>query len=943
MQGARTRRTVVLILVLALVVAATVTTLLLWVRSAQDAPAQELPIQPIQGSRIGTTILGADGWQVRSSADTKDRPSQISSAAHVDKGWLVVKPDDAGAPGTLIGALVQNKECPNVFYSQNMRDCFGYVTAPGPVEAPRFAVPWWYRTDFDIGPGLAPGQRAQIEIPGVMGEADVWLNGKEIATREVVSGAYAKHVLDVTELLRPGKNSFALMLYPNDPAGMFTTSSADWSQIPPDNNTGVQYPISLRVTGALGQTNTHVMQKNAPDLSRSELTVKTRVLKHGDQPQHGEVHAKITPPDGGPPVELRTSVDLLADQNFKDVVFDPTTIQHPKVWWPYSMGDQPLYTLDVTVVQNGVTTDSYQESFGIRTVQSRLVGEATETPGGWRQFSVNGKDVLIRGGESAPDLFLRYSKAQTARLVAMVRNMGLNAVRLEGHDEPDDFYQQMDKAGILVLGGFMCCNAWQPPSDSILTDRDERIIYESSRSIGERERDHPSVISYGWSDNEPTPKQERATLRGFNEADFDVPVIAAAMYKNTPTLEWSGEREGPYDWVPPSFWYEDGHSGPANETLTNISGSRGFGSEQGAGDSIPTLASLKRFLSPEELDKLWRDPNYNQYHTNFQPARGGKNLHGPATGDGYAFGTLYNFSTALAHRYGPWSDLESYVQLAQLANYESVRAQFEAFIRYSTDPVNPSTGLVYFMINQGWPSLLWNLYGSDGDQPGSYFGAAEANRPVHALLSYDDNTVTVANFGIGSQDHLMVQTKVVGVDGKVLDDQTAPVGPLASQEVRNGLLSPNVPAEGPAYFVEVLLKRGDDVVDRNVYWRSTVAELVDWDANGGNRVNFPNAPMRQYADFTALRSLPPAQVAVTVGAPTAGKVSVRLTNSSDSVAFFLRADAPAAQSVMWDQNDITLLPGETQTITATYDAPPGNSGKPQITVSGVNMAEVTVK
>ncbi|MGL6235100.1 MAG: glycosyl hydrolase 2 galactose-binding domain-containing protein [Segniliparus sp.] len=940
MQGARTRRTAVLVLVLALVTAAAVTAFV--ALAAKRAPGQVLPVQPIQGSRIGTTVLGTNGWQVMSSADIADRPSQISDPSHAGKGWLVVKPDDAGAPGTLINALLQNGECPNVFYSQNMRDCFGYVTAPGPVETPRFAVPWWYRTDFDIGPGLEPGQRAEIEIPGVMGEADVWLNGTEIATRDMVSGAYARHVLDVTSGLRPGKNSFALMLYPNDPAGMFTTSSADWSQIPPDNNTGVQYPVSLHVTGALGQTNAHVVQNNAPDLSSSELTVKARVVKHGDQPMRGEVRAKITPPDGGPPVELRAEVDLPADQNFKDVVFDPTTIQRPKVWWPYSMGDQPLYTLEVAVAQNGVVTDSSKKTFGIRTVESRLVGQTPEAPGGWRQFSVNGKDLLIRGGESAPDLFLRYSKPEVARQVALVRNLGLNAIRLEGHDQPDDFYEQMDRAGILVLGGFMCCNAWQPPSDAILTDRDERIIYESARSIGERERGHPSVVTYGWSDNEPTPTQERATLRGFQESDFDVPVIAAAMYKNTPTLEWSGEREGPYDWVPPYFWYENGRIGPNNETLTNMSGSRGFGSEQGAGDSIPTLASLKRFLSPEELDRLWRDPNYNQYHTNFQPARGGKNLHGPATGDGYAFGTLYNFSTALAQRYGQWSDVETFVQLAQLANYESVRAQFEAFIRYSTDPTNPSTGLVYFMINQGWPSLLWTLYGSDGDQPGSYFGAVEANRPVHALLSYDDNTVTVANFGLGSQDHLVVQTKVVGVDGNVLDDQSASVGALASQEVRAGLLAPSVPVEGPAYFVEVLLKRGDEVLDRNVYWRSTVPDEVDWEANGGNRVNFPNAPMRQYADFKALRDLPPAQVAVTVGDLGQGKVSVRLVNNSDKVAFFLRADAPNAASAMWDQNDITLLPGESQTITATYEPQPGSGQKPQITVSGMNVAAVTV-
>ena len=35
------------------------------------------------------------------------------------------------------------------------------------------------------------------------------------------------------------------------------------------------------------------------------------------------------------------------------------------------------------------------------------------------------------------------------------------------------------------------------------------------------------------------------------------------------------------------------------------------------------------------------------------------------------------------------------------------------------------------------PTLLWDLYNEEYDQAGSYFGAQEANRPVHALYAYD--------------------------------------------------------------------------------------------------------------------------------------------------------------------------------------------------------------
>jgi hypothetical protein len=159
------------------------------------------------------------------------------------------------------------------------------------------------------------------------------------------------------------------------------------------------------------------------------------------------------------------------------------------------------------------------------------------------------------------------------------------------------------------------------------------------------------VCDYGWSDNEPLPKQESVSLAGFKEADFQVPIIASAEYKSTPTLGQSGEKEGPYDWVPPSYWYDTTHFDATDNSRTNAGGSWGFASEQSAGHTVPTLDSIKRFLSPAEQEKLWTDPAYNEYHANFEPGH-----------SGYAFGTLFTLDDSVAQRYGKWNSLESYIQ-----------------------------------------------------------------------------------------------------------------------------------------------------------------------------------------------------------------------------------------------------------------------------------------
>ncbi|MEU0794511.1 beta-mannosidase [Amycolatopsis sp. NPDC005961] len=909
--------------------------------SAQDVHAEA-------AKPHGLSTIGLQGWQVLTTADVKDGGDKVSTPGYATRGWLPVKPDDAGAPGTEINALVQNGKCPDVFYSDNMRKCFGYVDKLGPVVTKPFSDPWWYRADFT--PDFKNGQHAKLTIPGIVGEGDVWVNGKLVASKDVVSGAFAGHTFDVSKLVKPGKNTLAIKVYPNNPLKMYTLDQVDWGQIPPDNNTGIQFPPTLQVGDALTGDNAHVVQDNAPDLSSSKLTVKVDVTNDAANPQTGDVAATVTAPSGAP-VVVHQRVTIPANTK-RTVTFAPVKINHPQVWWPYSMGDQPLYTLTTAVSQDGVLSTSSKSTFGIRTVTSRLVGKSAPLPEGARQFTINGKDFVFRGGGFAPDLFLRYDSADTAHQIALIKNMGLSGVRLEGHDMPQDFYDQADRAGLLVIGGFLCCDAWQPEDASTLTERDYRIMHDSAYTIAQGERNHPSVFNYGWSDNEPVPRQESETLKAFKEADFQVPVIASAEYKSTPTLGNSGEKEGPYDWVPPSYWYDTSHFDATDDSRTNAGGSWGFASEQSAGHTVPTLDSIKRFLSPTEQAKLWQDPAYNQYHANFEPDHGG-----------YAFGTLYTLDQSITQRYGKWNSLKSYVDLANIANYENTRSQFEAFLHHSTDKNNPSTGVVYWQLNKGWPTLLWSLYNDDGDQAGAFFGAKKANKPLHAIYGYDNGSVTLDNLGATTQAGLSVQARVLDTAGKVLDDQTASGLALASQGVKTGVLKPKVPAETKApapaqvYFVELQVKQGGKVVDRNVYWLSTQKDVVDWGKTLGN----PQATLSQYSNLQALQNLPKSQVSAVAstranGGDLVSTVTVTNTSKTPGAAFFLRADVRRGTpdghegpgdnqlaNATWDDNDITLWPGQSQTLTVTYKAADLRGAVPVISVDGFNTGRIVVR
>jgi exo-1,4-beta-D-glucosaminidase len=909
---------------------------------------------PFAAKPHGVITLGAAGWKVVSSATAKQSGQQISTPGFSTAGWLSVKPDDASAPGTEIEALLQNGKCPNVYFSDNMKKCFG-TGSNGPIKSGQFSVPWWFRTDFT--PDLASGQSASLVVNGVVGAADVWVNGKEVATKGTVTGAYTRFTFDVTSLVRAGANSLAIEVYPNDPSTMLTLDDVDWNQIPPDNNTGIQFPVQLHVSNALGVSNAHVVENNAADLSSSALTVKTDVTNNTASSQTGTVTATVTPPDGGQPIAVQQSVTVAAHAT-KTVSFAPSaypglTIAHPQVWWPYQMGASPVYALTTSVVQNGTVADSTSGTFGIRTVTSSLVGKSAAAPDGVRRYAINGRPFVVRGGGFAPDLFLHYSSADAARQIALLKNLGLNMIRLEGHFMPEDFYRQTDAAGLMIDAGFQCCDAWEPdgtPSGAVLN-----IMRLSALTVGQNERNHPSVVTFSWSDNEPSAAQETASLAAFQQADFNVPIVSSAEYKSSPKLGPSGEKEGPYDYVPPSYWYDTGHYDSGDSSRTNAGGSWGLDSEQSAGDTVPTLDSINRFLSPAEQSALWQKPDYNQYHANYESGHGG-----------YKFGTLFVFDQALTNRYGKWSDLNSYVAEAQLQNYENTRAQFEAFLHHSTNTPTPATGTIYWQANKGWPTLLWDLYNQDGDQAGSFFGAKKANESLHVLYGYDTNTVTVDNLGGGSQSDLSVQAKVYDPAGKLLDDQQATGISLGSQQVRTGVITPKIPgattppAAAKVSFIELLLKQGGSVVDRNVYWVSSQADVVNWSKTLGN----PQATLSQFGNFQALHSLAKATVTATAsahgqpgpnGADTAATVTVTNTSKTPTVGFFLRTDlrrgtASGAEqpgdnqvgSAMWSDDDITLWPGESQTLTVTYRSADLHGATPVVSLSGWNADRIDV-
>src|SRR5581483_10976425 len=529
-------------------------------------------------------------------------------------------------------------------------------------------------------------------------------------------------------------------------------------------------------------------------------------------------------------VSLQRTIHL-APGEAQTVAFSPKTdaglgLSHPQVWWPIGMGAHPLYLLQMAAAVDGAASDRVSATFGIRSVSSYLTGK------GYRGFAINGKPVLIRGGGWAPDMFLRDDPKRLEAEFSYVRNLGLNAIRSEGKLEDAYFYDLADRNGIMILPGWECCDKWESwaktggePWDAA----DEKVAAASTASEARLLRNHPSVIGFLiGSDNAPPAAIAKMYVDTLHAEDWPLPIIAAAADQGTAQTGPSGMKmAGPYAWVPAGYWYAD-----------KLGGAFGFDSEVSAGASIPLLDDLTRMLSPQELEALWKYPEVRQFH---------------ASAAWSTFARITPFDTALAKRYGAPRDLADYVAKSQLENYENVRAQFEAFNAHM-DSAKPSTGVIYWMLNNAWPSLHWHLYDYFLNPAGAYFGAKKANEPVHIQYSYDTRAIMLVNHTLTAEHGLSAIVRLRNLDGSVPYERHLQNIDLAGNSARQVAMVPTPPGLSPTYFIELELASADrKPISRNVYWLSTQTDELDWAHS-----NWYLTPVTRYADLTPLQSLPPA-------------------------------------------------------------------------------------
>ena len=829
-------------------------------------------------------MLSGGGWKLQRAPQAAASGEEISKAGFDDSGWLV-----ATVPGTVLTTYVDNGAVSHPNFADNQLF----------ISDSYFRSDFWYRNMFTA---RVDTPRQFLHFEGVNYQAIVYLNGRFVG---VVDGAFRAADFDVTGTLVDGDNVLAVQVIHNPSYGMVKEQTAytpqsnggvlgadnptmhatigwDWIPTVRGRSIGIYDDVWLAYTGPVTVEDPFVRTElPLPDTTKATVFAQARLVNHTDTPVSGTLEWRFGGLTVSEPVELPGWED-------KEIVFEPQTLENPRLWWPKGYGEQNLYPVSFQFTADGQVSDAKEFLSGVRQMDFSM---ETYTP--LRGFTaafqarnerqrlnlyVNGRRFIGFGGNwGFPEHLLNYRAREYDIAVKYHADMNFTMIRnWVGMTGSRAFYEACDRHGILIWQDFWLANPWDGP-DPMNPDRFNEIAEEYVRRI----RNHPSIGLYVGRNEGYPPEVIDSFLKEMVGREHP------GMYYIPHSATDGVSGGGPYNALKPAQYFR-------------VRGRDKFHSEMG----MPAVMNYENLV--RAMGEAAVEPVNTIAHPN--PMYG---LHD------YTLGRLANsaqqaesFNELLAQAFGEPADAKRFTELAQWINYDGYRAMFESRGQYRR-------GLLLWMSHPAWPSMVWQTYDYYFEPIGAYFGCKKACEPLHIQLNLLTREVEAVNYHAGDRTGLTAKVSVLDMGGKVVDGCTAQ---LDLPEDSTAVVAPlPVPEDiSPVYYVKLeLADAAGAVLSENFYVQG-----------------------KEEGNLQELNTLGKASVKVSMTGK--GPWKITLTNNGNVPALMLRLKLVSKSTgemilpVIYSDNYFSLMPGESREIDIEA-APEDLRGKTGLEVSGFNL------
>jgi hypothetical protein len=917
--------------------------------------SQPVPsVAPLRETAADTWVIEG-GWRLQAAPLVASDGGAISQSSLDASRWMA-----AVVPGTVLTTMIDRGIYPDPEYGLNN------LAIPESLNKQNY----WYRVELKSPDGLS-GKHLRLTFQGINYNAVVWLNGQRLGT---IIGAFIRGTFDVTKIWKAGRGETNILAVevsppphpgipqeqsvkggPGENGGIMCldgptfVASEGWDWIPAvrDRETGIWQPVELKAVQAVKIGDAQVITElPLPDTSSAHIKISVPLENLLDNPVHGTLKASFE--------NVQLSKDLTLPPGATTVALTPAefkqlTVQNPRLWWPNGYGKQELYHLKLNFQEDNDDSDVKQIRFGIREITYELslldangilrrveidptrgkegfAGVVDVSHEGMREIpaadppppnfpksamvnwhawvaslapgaesspavkelledkaspylviKVNGVRIACRGGSWGMDDFLkRVSRERLEPYFRLHRDANLNIIRnWVGQNTEEVFFDLADEYGLLIWNDF-----WETTQNYNLEPEDPELLLANVRDTILHFRNHPSIAVWcGRNEGVPQPIVNQGMAQLINSLD-------GTRYYSPSSNQINLQHSGPYHYMDPKLYY----------TRLN----RGFSVETGT----PSMSTAESFRNSVPPDDLWPINDVWAYHDWHQSGNG----------------EMAPFMEEMQSEFGAPADFDDFERKAQMLDYVSHRAIFEGMNAHLW---SPNSGRMLWMTQPAWASNVWQIFSHDYDTQSSFYGVKKACEPLHIQLDLSNYLVQVVNTTTAPFQGAFLSANVVSLNNV----------PLAHREDHKDLAANSVtdgfPLDLKKFFSSgvVIVKLelhdvGGKLLSQNLYWLGA-----------------------ESSSYRALGRLSSAEVTATAEPLRQGdnvSVHVTLKNPSNTLLLQIKLtlenakDASRVLPAYYDDNYVSLLPGESRDIAIEYGASDGK-GPVQIALRGWNL------
>lgn len=869
-----------------------------------------------QPEENGMQRLWGGNWRVERRSEVTACGEVLSTAGYADDDWL-----PATVPGTVLAAFQNAGAVPDWRIADHVFQ----------ISDRYFTADFWYRNHFYVPEEMA-GKRVWLCFDAINWKADAYFNGRRLGN---ICGAFQRKRFDVTGQLRKGGENFLAVLihapdhpdrvdrktqrYAGHNGGALVrdnptiTASVGWDWVPtlPGRDIGIYGDVYLACSGDVSIADPLVTTRLSAHNTRAALRIRAVLSNASDRPHHVVVSGTIEPSG----TRFSRAFMLPAHSSGEEYTLaDNVILENPRLWWPNSYGDQPLYTATLTMkgARTRKPSDELTFSFGVRELRFDDNGyepaadlknaKFPHSRGGPLALYCNGVHIICRGGNwGMDDANLTASPADYDAKVRLHAEANFTMIRnWVGMTANPAFYDACDKYGILIWQDFWLANPVdkeQGAPDDACNPDDEAMFLSNAEDTVRRIRRHPSVAVYCGRNEGPPPDSLNMALQELTD-EWD-----GSRYYTAFSADNHLTGEGFVYGVQNPWYYFEESLERQNPRILQIE--RGF-------PNVPAYESALKMLTPQHawpIDDVWGVHDFC------------------GTDGGYSAADADGYVKKLTDWYGVCDDLRTFTRTAQMLNYEGMKALYEGMYHLGRE------GLLMWMSQSAWPSMIWQTYDYYYDTNGGYFGAKKGAAPLAAYWPNTQNEdrryIFLRNYRATNYAALRVTLDVYNLRGERVF-RTETTAPAPSGQATPVLKLPDLSEQNTVFFFKIAVFEGETQMADNFYWMNP-------HTNQNYHVlrDMPSISLLAYAK----RSMPEGEE---------DAYTVVVQNPTDTPALAVRLKTMDADTgaqilpVYYSDNYFALMPGEKRTISLAADRRFGG-GQPRFEVEGWNVTASAVQ